>query len=319
MLVSRSLGMILMLAQGCVFAPLAHASDQNEDRLKLSGSLEHYYWNSSHDGVDHLGQRARWLSLTLDLPGSASLVAGHFSVNQLEMLDEFYLDLGSGLQHLKFGRIRPAFGFADWNEWYTGLISAPYARRAKFSNFTSLQSFASGVEVSGGTPDLQYKAALLDGTLHPYQIAPQSLDRFEGRLQAYRWGVIFGLNGLWQLDGRSTHPTRLLGFDAWWTAPQVQVRGEFIKDCTYHATAEGHHVDIFFKPYGWVNTSLVGRAQSATGNGAQNVRTEFYTLGLKHELNEQLCLDLNYGFGPDGPQSKSDRGWRFQLRTNFRF
>src|SRR5262249_6255706 len=144
-------------------------------------------------------------------------------------------------------------------------IMMPFIRRAIYSNFTFLQGFGSGFEVSSGTPKFSYKISALDGTLHDWQITPERFDRLEGRLQSYVGGVILGLNGLWDVDDKHSRPTRVLGLDGWWTVPQLQIRGEFFKDITRGAKGRGYHIDAFYKPFGWVNTSIVARAQEASG------------------------------------------------------
>lgn len=301
----------------CVTGHSAVRDDQH-GLGKFTGFVEHYFINQSDAGRDKVGQRARWINLELDFPGPGRVVAGEFSINQMTFLDETFLEIGEG-PFVKIGKIRPAIGFYDWNEWYTGFVSAPLVRRARFSNFTMLQSMAAGVEVSGGTPELSYKAAALDGSLRNYQLMADRIDRAAVRLQTYCSGVILGLNGIWSFDDLQANPTRIGGLDFWWTTPQLQVRGQFFKDFTAKAKGEGWNLDTFLKPFGWANTTLVARAQAVRGFSSSPKPTELYTVGAKHDLSAQLSLDLNYSFGPVGPANKTELGWKFQLMTKIRF
>lgn len=303
---------IWQLACGAALAAL------DQDRWKFSGQLEFYHWNSKQGTADKVSQRARWLQLQIDFSDSARLVGGEFTTNQIVMADETYLEFGNE-ESLKLGKIRPALGFSDWNEWYTGLISAPIVRRGKFSNGFSLQSFGSGVEASGGTPQLQYKLAFFDGSLRRRQILWDTPDRFAARLQTYQAGVILGLNGLFDLNRSHAHATNLYGVDAWWTTPQLQVRGEYFWDGTQNAKGKGAHIDGFLKPFGWAHTTLVARAQNFTGANPAPKGAELYTVGLKQDLSRQLSLDINYSFGPVSNATKSDRGLKVQLLSKIRF
>ncbi len=292
-------------------------ASNSSPRLVFQGQVEQFQWAVPNGDKLENDQRAVWMTGTLGLSETSRVVAGHFRFATTDMLDENYLEFDSGSTSVRIGRIRPAFGFADWSEnYYSGFIYMPMARFMPLSpTGLRLLRMDAGADIRGGTDKLQYQIGLVDVGSERYQLLPTGLMHLVARVQGYQNGHIVGLNGLYRPKESGKEGVQVLGLDWRWTSPQFQFRGEAVKGRVGSYDSNGYYLDLFFKPFGWTQTTLLARTQGVSRVPWSPAESQLHTLGVKHVLSPALTIEANYGFGPGGPLEGTARGWSFQVRS----
>lgn len=270
---------------------------------------------------------------------SLSFVGSYAQIPGDRWVEDTYLQYSSGLNVMRAGRFRSAFGFSNWSElYYTPIIGLPMIRAygQNLTPGTPLNRLDRGFDLQGGRPALQYQVALVDAKDNDWQITPSSPNTLVGRIQAAIGPVMIGLNGLAQISGSNAAQRSLGGMDFRWTAPRLQLRGEVVRGIgTKHVG--GYYVDLFYRPPKLARTQVGARIQGVQALATTSWTTgysngagwgpapstfdqgEVYTLAVRQFLSPQFTLSVNYGVGAHIPEAQGLRGWSVQLQSSFRF
>ena len=285
--------------------------------VQLSGTFENYYFAKQQKrGAQH---RITWMQLTAEVNPHLRFVATEQQRISANSLDETYGEFEHGGTTLRAGVMRRTIGFGDWAElYYTGFIAFPMIRGEYLGDNINLLQLDTGVQVSGGSPNLQYQASLVDSARSSRQFFPQKLDHAIARIQTAKGPFIIGASGFKQVVGSDESKVRIYGLDIRWTAPQIQIRAEADKVDTDESTSEGYYIDTFYRPGKSTKSRLMARAEGfrAPYVSATAVR---YTFGLRQVLTENFTLSVNYGIGNRVAPANSNVGWSAQLMTSVHF
>ncbi len=283
----------------------------------LGGTFENYYVaNGQSRGAQH---RITWMQVTADLNANLRLVASNQQRINANALDETYAQYESKGTIYRAGVMRSAFGFSDWAEqYYTGIIAFPMVRSSYVADEFSLLRLDSGVQVSGGSPTLQYQVGLVDIEREARQFFPNQMDHAVARLQTSTGPLIIGLSGLAKANGADPNRLRAYGLDVRWTAPQIQLRAEADKVDSDDSTSKGYYIDAFYRPGHETKMRFVARAESfeAPYKGATAIR---YITGVRQVLNDYFTVSVNYGWGNHISPASSNTGWSAQLMSSVHF
>lgn len=292
-----------------------------QEHPSLHGSIEEYDWARQEKGKLLGRQRAIWIRGELTLNSAVTVVSTWLKFySRKDMLDENYIGINIHGVQTRTGRIRPKFGFNDWEEnWYVGFVRPPLVKMQGLSSDVNLLGFVSGFEATAGTPEIQITGALVDPTLDSYQWEPRRMDASVVRLQGYRSGIILGLNSLSRGSRPNSPSVSAYGLDLRYTVPQWQFRGEVIHSKSGGMTNQGYYADAFFKPFGAPKTTFLGRIERAESDSPNMVDSHLVTLGVKQVLTPWLQLDVLHSWGNHGTLSENSRGWTFQIITFIRF
>jgi len=330
----------LLCACTLVEAQGSYSDTQNP----VHGIFEQYLGTDpSHRGVQGT---LSFLELDGDLSPSFKLVGSVAFTPDWDWLEEEYAQLNWKSNLFKFGRFRSPFGFNNWSEmYYTPFIGLPIIRGygTEIVPNRSINRQDGGVEAEGGGGALQYQLAVVDSAMSDWEVTPRQMDTAIGRLQVSGGQFMIGLDGFAKESNHRSGPgEQMAGIDFRWTAPRVQVRGEFVKGIGNQGTS-GYYVDLFYRPPGLARTQLGARVQgidaynkpsadSTSFKYYQTAPNEYgseaipshsagtlYTLAVRQFLTSNFTLDVNYGMGANIPQTNGLSGWSVQLQSTFRF
>ncbi len=233
-------------------------------------------------------------------------------------LGEAYAEAGSGLR-LRLGQFRVPFGIYERGESdYFGFIQMPMARAQPTTDYYSSYAFArlsSGVQVSGGSPELSYRVAVVDRSDRLWESRPGEMTDVVARVQTYADPWILGLStyqghvgtdALWWKPGPAAR-ARWWGVDWRYTTTGLMLRGEYIAGRVGGRSPTGAYVDAVLHPAWMGKSSLLFRyerysmAMAAVPGGRQ--ATEQVTAGAKWMPFPWLLLAANaHGSGgwPNG-------------------
>ena len=233
-----------------------------------------------------------------------------------------------GEQQWRVGRFRSAFGFSDWAEgYYAGFIQFPLLRSVMLEPGLALPRLDTGVDWQGGAGALVYQVGVVDVGSQLYQALPRHADHFVGRLQTYHGNWIFGFNLLAGNTGGKQ--AQLADLDWRWSAPHVQMRGEYLVAPTGIMHPQGGYVDFFYHPPVLTRTTFLARAEAVSAvytdygeAGQGKLEQQFarrYTIGVKQILSPLFTLELNRSWGNDTELTSQGAGWNAQVITFTRF
>jgi len=290
----------------------AAARAQSEYR-PVSGVLEHYYWAYEEGNRVEAGQHARYLHLRTALHSAVRLAAGAITLAGKSHLDENYAEFGGDRLRWRVGRFRAAFGHSDWSEcYYTGFVHGPLVRTTPFGQNLPLNRLDTGIDLLAGSGAFQYQIGVIDARARSYALLPARPDHLVTRLQFYQGSLILGWNMLVE-PGRLGSGTRLFDVDWRWSAPQVQMRGEFATGRARGGHADGYYLDLFYHPIGLHRTTFLARTEAVTTRAGLS---QLYTLGVKQIISPVLTLALTHGWGNS---LATARGWAVQSITFLHF
>ncbi len=301
----------------CLALALAALSAGQSKGVQFSGVIENYYIsNINMRGAQH---RMTWMQLVADVNAHWRFVGTNAQRINANALDETYGEYNDRGTTVRAGVMRSAFGFSDWSElWYTGLINFPMFKGGYGSNDFRFIRLDTGVQVTGGTPELQYQVGLVDSNRKSRQLLPEHMDRGVARLQTAKGPFIIGLSGFQQVVGTDSEHVRAYGLDARWTAPNIQFRAEVAKVDSDDASGWGYYMDAFYRPGTSTKTRLVGRAESYKAPYKDGISV-LYTAGLRQVLSPNFTLSINYGVGNHVAPAPTNFGWSAQLMTSIHF
>lgn len=297
------------------FVALSQAGAQSPS-IRFSGTLENYYIaRTGQHGAQH---RITWMQIQADVGSRLQLVATNSQTRTSNFLDETYAEYDGSQASVKAGVMRSAFGFSDWGEqWYTGINDPPMIRSQYVADGLNLYRLDTGVQVSGGNPDIQYQAGLVDIHRSSRQFFPDKMDHGILRLQTAKGPFILGASFLQQVDGSDPERQKLYGIDLRWTAPQVQFRLEADQADSVDGSTRGFYADVFYRPPKSTKTRLVARSEAYRAYDSGTAL--HYALGIRQVLNENFTVSLNYGFGNDVSPAPSLSGWSIRLMSSIHF
>lgn len=260
----------------------------------VHGVLEHYFDTSEQrDGHTHL--YTRWLYLEAQPRPDLRLVGGHLKVFQREMLDENYVEATRGPAIARVGRFRTAFGLNDWTEgWYSGFPRRPRLQTRYLPSGFLLGGMDTGADVRVLAGGLEWTAAWLQKAPNSYQLLPQRPRHIALRAQGAAGALVLGAN---LLTGKKD---RLHDIDWRWSAPHVQVRGEYLWGPAGGRPVRESYCDLFLRPTERLPLRLLARAE-------QNQRPTF---GLRYTLCREITLSAAY---------QRPVGWLLQTTHFLRF
>ena len=243
----------------------------------------------------------------LDIPGNGTV---------FRLLDEGYVEYRHEDKIVRAGRMRARFGLGDWAElFYTPIAQWPMIR-ANPVNSLGLLRFDTGVDVQGGSPDLQYQVGILDVHSSKWQLVPQSADHATARIQASKGDFIIGVNGLSKTSDSAVNDT-MGGVDVRWTSDHMIVRAEYDRGFDHGTNAEGSYFDFFYRPQALFRTQFGVRQEFYRVIGG--AQAEATTVGFRHILSENFAATLNYTQGNNVAPASNMKGWTLQLMTAKRF
>lgn len=298
------------------FGLAAIAAGQNPG-IQISGTIENYYLATG--GANGAQHRMTWMQIVADVNPRWRLVATNAQRINANSLDETYAEYNEKTTTIRAGVMRSAFGFSDWADlWYSGIINFPMVKGGYGSSDFRFIRLDSGLQVTGGTPDLQYQLGLVDSNRKARQLLPEHMDRGVARLQTSKGPFIIGFNGFKQVVGVDADKVGAYGVDLRWTAPNVQVRAELDKIDSDDASGWGYYTDVFVRPGKSTTTRLLGRIESYKAPYKDGIAT-LYTAGLRQVLSPNFTLSVNYAFGNHVLPAPGMFGWNAQLMTSIHF
>lgn len=286
-----------------------------QDDSKLHLTLENY--SIGQQGTGGLDQRLCWLQLTADASSNFSFTNTYLLMPSKSLLDETFVRFNGGSTIVRAGRVRSAFGFNDWSDYYyDAIIGLPMVRFMPLQPYMGLLRFDTGFDVRSVAGPFEYQVGLIDPANSSFQWTPKHLTYGVARLQTHVGSLILGASALSKLGKFGDDDTKAFGLDFRWTAERVQLRGELIRSSSDSGSTNGFYIDAFYRPPKFYRTQLGARVQSLdffTGAISQQ-----YTLGLRQILTPSLAATLNYGLGSGGAAS-SLRGWSFEVSSAVHF
>lgn len=302
---------IWALAAGAGLAALAPAQE-------FHGELEYFYFGAPMEGRFKVIERTQRFSFSLS-EEEYRLVFGYWWVGQFDVseLDENYIEYTGRDWSILAGRHFSRFGLTDWYEqWYSGFVRSPFVHTVPMSNemLRFRSRYDAGIIASGRIGEFDIQAGLTDPVTTPWQIGPERLDHGFARVQTMTGPFILGASAL--VGGEDT---AVYGLDARWSIPHWQARGEVMFDQFDGADGTGFYADVFHRPAGWTDATLLARWQAIDHPHAGGTFQSMSTVGAKVRVNDYIYFDANYSFGPDSAMVKAQQGWSFQLRFSYRF
>lgn len=300
-----------------IAAGLARLASGQNPGIQISGTLENYYIAAS--GANGAQHRMTWMQVIADISSHWRLVATNAQRLSANSLDETYVEFSEQNATVRAGVIRSAFGFSDWSDlWYSGIINFPMVKGGYGSSDFRFLRLDTGIQVTAGSPELQYQVGLVDANRKSRQLLPQHMDHGVVRLQTAKGPFILGLNGFKQVVGVDGDEVRAYGADLRWTAPSVQIRSEVDKIDSDDASGWGFFTDVFVRPGKSTTTRLLGRAESYKAPYKDGIAT-LYTTGIRQVISPNFTLSVNYAFGNHVLPAQNMFGWNVQLMTSIHF
>jgi hypothetical protein len=285
---------------------------------EVHGELEYFYLGAPIEGHFRVIERTQRFSFSIE-EQQFRAVFGYWWVGQFDVseLDETYLEYSGKDWSLLAGRHFTHFGLTDWYEqWYSGFVKSPFIHVIPMSSemLRFRARYDTSVIASSHIGDVDVEAGLTDPAGRAWQIGPDHLDHGFARAQTMVGPFIVGASALVGGDD-----TAIYGADIRWSIPNWQVRAEVMFDQLDGDDGSGFYVDLFHRPPGWTNATLLARWQAIDHPHAGGAFESMTTLGARFRLNDYTNFDANYSFGPESPFVQSQIGWCFQLRFSYRF
>lgn len=259
-------------------------------RAQISGTAEAYFVsNPQSHGVL---QSMSWLEVNDRINPHFKSTFSYTKTKTMETFDEAYVAWQNDFNIVRAGRIRTAFGFSNWSElFYTGFTHGALVRMRPINGRLGLGRDDTGVEATLGTPSLQWQTAIIDTQADRFRWVPSRFRAATVRLQSLAGPVIVGGDILDEF----AHGTGIAGVDLRWTAPRLQVRGEWMSGYGATKIGSGYYIDAAYRPFGWTWTQAVARNERFESVGGQ--KFQLNTLGVHQLLTQTLSCNVNYGWG----------------------
>ena len=112
----------------------------------------------------------------------------------------------------------------------------------------------------------------------------------------------------------------MLSLDVRWAVPHWGGRAEVLGYSEDGDTTKGFFVDVYHRPKGWTDVTLLGRYQGIdVDSGRYGGRHELLTLGAKVRAPFETTVAVNYTFGPGMNDVFLGGGWAIGVSRTFRF
>lgn len=283
----------------------------------VHGELEYFYLGAPIKDRFRVIERTQRFSFSI-AEDQFRVVFGYWWVGQFDVseLDEVYAEYEGHEWSLLAGRHFSRFGLTDWYEqWYSGFVRSPFIHTVPMTEdrLRFRSRYDVGALVSGQIGSVDLQAAILDVSTNSWQVGPGELDHWFLRGQTMIGSGILGASILGDDDGA------LIGVDARWSIPNWQLRSEIMLDDLNGDDGTGMYIDVFHRPKGWTNATLLARWQSINHPHAGSGIQSMLTAGARFRINDFINVDMNYSDGPQSAQTDAQRGWSFQLRFSYRF
>ncbi len=275
-----------------VGASLAAKVGTCQDLPKLSGVVETYWLSNSNARGSY--QMNTWAELKARINSNWSAVWSGYDAQSFAGYDESYVRYEVDAGSVRVGRLRSSFGFSDWSELlYSGINHRPLVRECNLVGKIKLDRDDSGAEASANFGPLQIQAAMIDTGLTRAQVGPDKLDHATVTAQYGLGQVILGGEFL----GKTDLTEKLVGANVRYTVPHWIFKGEFFEGIGAQSGSGGYLDAIYRIPYR-LRTEVVARVEQVHPWKADD-DTVLTTLGIRHIVNQNLTLNLNYGWGKD--------------------
>lgn len=299
---------------------MGSAAWAQDEHPRLSGVLENYFWAYPQANGVQTNPTLSWLHLEGDIRPGIRFAAGLLAFGKRNLLDENYLELEKGNGRWRIGRFRSAFGHSDWADlYYSGFVRMPLMRSPRSPFGLPLSRMDTGIDFNGGSGALQYQLGWIDVAPSPYTLLPTRPDHLIGRVQTYRGSLILGANALVDAGRLGDTGTRLFDLDWRWSAPQVQMRGEWLTGRARGHHADGYYMDLFYHPIGLHRTTFLARVEGVGASGGDRAWAQLYTIGIKQIVSPLLTLELTHAWGSPIEPAEYARGWAVQAITFLHF
>ncbi|HMS56084.1 MAG TPA: hypothetical protein PKA27_11855 [Fimbriimonadaceae bacterium] len=289
------------------------------DRIPVYFIAENFMW--TRPGREGAINRISWLYGEAQLNRNVKLVGSYIDLptptKVRRILDEGFVEVAKDSWVGRAGRIRTRFGFNDWSElFYTPIIQFAIIRSNPITPQLGLLRFDTGVDVQGGSPELQVQAGVVDVANDGWELAPQNADHVALRLQSEQGQAIIGISTLTKVRGTGTR-NGMIGLDVRWSKPEWMARFEAVKGYSRGANGHGAYLDVFYRPQRWFRTQFGVRGEFY--ESLAGVESSLLTLGVRQILSKEFTLSVNYGHGSRTGAAAGMRGWTVQLMTALRF
>ena len=234
-------------------------------------------------------------------------------------LDESTLTFQDKNLRLRVGRFLTPLAQSNWDdEWYSGFVFIPFTEFSQYGGYGLLERTSAGVDAAYITGKNTFKAALVGSDPQTGRPFPKAFDR-----AAYKWqttinNLILGFSMLTDVAHVGSEQ-QIQAFDYRWTIPNWTIRGTFIGASSPTESRQGLYADLYHRPKGWSDVTLVFRYENLITNTGVNTRQEIMTQGAKIRLPFETNFNVNYTFGPDMSNVPLGGGWAFSLNKTIRF
>jgi len=267
-------------------------------------------------GTAGLRERLAWAQLNARLTPHWSATSTILLFPHSNTLDENFVKYTNGNTQVRGGRLRSAFGFSSWSDfYYNAIIAMPLVRTSRLNDYFGLSRFDTGADVRTIVGPVEVQAGLVDTNNGKWTLTPDHANYGVARVQTNVGPLIVGASALSRVVGAKTDDdTDAYGLDFRWTADHIQARAEIIRTFSDGDWAGGWYADCFYRPPGFYRTQLGVRVEGvALEKGVQ----QQYTAGLRQVLTPYLAATLNYAFGSGNSRPKS--GWTLEISTSLHF
>ena len=284
-------------------------------------SIEQFYVGGRRGGEFVVRDRLTRASFSAET-GAWRFNASHFYYGfcKFQEVDATNLEYSSGSLRLRAGRFLVPIGQTSWDEqWYSGHVFLNQVELSRYGGFAFMWHTSVGVDATlyCGRQTLQFSAVSSDQLKN--RLVASKLDRGTVRIQHYENGVVYGLSALFNLDGIA-QDERMLLVDVRWSVPQWGARAELVGFSKDGEKSNGYFVELYHRPKGWTDVTLVGRHEKFESTKSGPTRTmEANNLGVKLRGLFDTQLFVNYTFGPSMNNLYLGGGWAIQVNKTIRF
>lgn len=299
------------------FAPFASAE---EPKLHISGSFEQFM--VSGNILFHPTTRDRFSrGLIAAESGNWKLQVSHWYYPAAKWydLDETTLTYQANDLRLRVGRLLTPLAQSNWDdEWYTGFVFIPFLEFSGYGGYGLLERTSAGADAAYVRGNNTLKVALVGSDPVTGKPFPKAFDRAVFKWQTTINNLILGFSTL--VDTASTgKEQQIQAFDYRWTVPQWTVRGTVIGGSSPTEFRQGMYTDVYHRPKGWSDVTLVYRFEHMITNTGVNAHQEIQTVGAKIRLPFATNLNVNYTYGPDMSNVPLGGGVSLALYKTFKF
>jgi hypothetical protein len=310
------------LLLGCVspiiLCCVVHAQSNDDIRkVEVNGSVEQFFVGSRFLGSPTYRDRfTRVLVQAESGAWKATAAQWYYPFCRWDDLDETNLQYQSGKNTFKIGRFLPSLGQTNWDDqWYSGFVHLPLVESNVYNGRRLLERTSAGIQWEYRNNNDTLTISGIGKTAQSNNVFSNQIKRYTAHWQRFDNRSIYGLSILTDLDRREREE-QMIVLDYRYTIPQWIFRGEYVNYSSQTDSSEGGFFDIYHRPKGWTDVTLVGRYESFA---SQKGRNSYITPGVKIRTPYETTLSINYMSSPNINSTILGGGWALSINKTINF